>query len=568
MPCLLAGETYTVEYRIVRPDNGDVRHIRDTGFPIRDAEGRLRRLGGIAQDVTEEHAREEALERCIAERTAERDRVWRNSRDLLVVVGVDGVFRTVNPVWRTILGHDPAEVVGRSFQEFVWPEDDVVTRTALAYGASDDDLTAFENRYRHEDGTPRWISWQTAVEGDLVYAYGRDVTAEKERAVALHEAEEALRQSQKLEAIGQLTGGVAHDFNNLLTIIRSSVDFLRRPDLAEARKARYLDAVSDTVDRAAKLTGQLLSFARRQALRPETFDVIERLRGVVEMLDSVTGAPIRIVAEMPEAACFVHADVSQFETALVNMAVNARDAMDGEGTLTLRLACGLDKPAIRGHAQAAGPFAAISLADTGCGIPPEAISRIFEPFFTTKEVGKGTGLGLSQVFGFAKQSGGDVDVASTPGRGTTFTLYLPEVAPGVGEEPGPAEVETATGGAGQRVLVVEDNVEVGRFATRILEDLGYRTTWAANAAEALERLGEDCGGFDAVFSDVVMPGMNGVDLAREIQRRRPGLPVVLASGYSHVLAREGSHGFELLHKPYSTEQLSRVLQRAMAQAPR
>ncbi|BAQ47639.1 MULTISPECIES: hybrid sensor histidine kinase/response regulator [Methylobacterium] len=568
MPRLLSGETCTVEYRIVRPDDGAVRHIRDTGFPIRDAEGRLQRLGGIAQDVTEEHAREEALERRIAESTAEHDRVWRNSRDLLVVVGVDGVFRAVNPAWKAILGHDPAEVVGRSFQEFIWPEDDVVTRTALSYAAAADDLTAFENRYAHRDGTPRWISWHTAAEGNIVYAYGRDVTAEKERAAALAEAEEALRQSQKMEAVGQLTGGVAHDFNNLLTIIRSSVDFLRRPDLPEARKARYLDAVSDTVARAAKLTGQLLSFARRQALRPETFDVIERLRGVVEMLDSVTGARIRIVAEMPEAACFVHADVSQFETALVNMAVNARDAMDGEGTLTLRLACGLDKPAIRGHAEARGPFAAISLSDTGCGIPVEALARIFEPFFTTKEVGKGTGLGLSQVFGFAKQSGGDVDVASTPGRGSTFTLYLPEVAPGVGEEPGPAEVETATGGAGQRVLVVEDNVEVGRFATGILEDLGYRTTWAANAAEALERLGEDCGGFDAVFSDVVMPGMNGVELAREVQRRRPGLPVVLASGYSHVLAREGSHGFELLHKPYSTEQLSRVLQRAMARVPR
>ncbi|MFY9294730.1 MAG: PAS domain S-box protein [Methylorubrum rhodinum] len=422
MPRLLSGETHTVEYRIVRPEDGAVRHIRDTGFPIRDADGRLRRLGGIAQDVTEEHAREEALERRIAERTAERDRVWRNSRDLLVVVGVDGVFRAVNPAWRTILGHDPAEVVGRSFQEFVWPEDDVVTRTALSYAATDDDLTAFENRYRHEDGTPRWISWHTATEGDIVYAYGRDVTAEKERAVALHEAEEALRQSQKLEAIGQLTGGVAHDFNNLLTIIRSSVDFLRRPDLAEARKARYLDAVSDTVDRAAKLTGQLLSFARRQALKAEAFDLVAVLRSVAEMLDTVTGARIRVLTELPDSPCFVRADRSQFETALVNMSVNARDAMDGEGTLTLRLACGVGKPAIRGHAPAPGPFAAVSMTDTGSGIPADVVGRIFEPFFTTKEVGKGTGLGLSQVFGFAKQSGGDVDVASAPGRGSTFTL--------------------------------------------------------------------------------------------------------------------------------------------------
>ncbi|CAO4144658.1 PAS domain S-box protein [Methylorubrum aminovorans] len=568
MPRLLAGETHTVEYRIVRPDGGGVRHIRDTGFPIRDGAGRLRRLGGIAQDVTEEHAREEELERRIAERTAERDRVWRNSRDLLVVVGVDGVFRAVNPAWTAILGHDPAEVVGRGFEEFVWPEDGMATRTALTHAATTEDLTAFENRYRHRDGTPRWISWHTSTEGDVVYAYGRDVTAEKERASALAEAEEALRQSQKLEAIGQLTGGVAHDFNNLLTIIRSSVDFLRRPELPDERKARYLDAVSDTVDRAAKLTGQLLSFARRQALKAEAFDVGGCLRGVAEMLDTVAGARIRVVTELPDAPCFVRADRSQFETALVNMAVNARDAMDGEGTLTLRLACGKGKPAIRGHAAAPGPFAAVSLTDTGAGIPPEVAGRIFEPFFTTKDIGKGTGLGLSQVFGFAKQSGGDVDVASVPGRGTTFTLYLPETEPGEAEELRPVDGQVAADGMGRRVLVVEDNVEVGRFATQILQDLNYETTWVVDAAAALARLGSDAPGFDAVFSDVVMPGMNGVELGREVRRRWPGLPVVLASGYSHVLVQEGGHGFELLHKPYSTEQLSRILQRVMGPAGR
>ncbi len=568
MPRLLAGETHTVEYRIVRPDDGTVRHIRDTGFPIRDGEGRLRRLGGIAQDVTGEHAREEALERRIADSTAEHDRVWRNSRDLLVVVGGDGVLRAVNPAWTAILGHEAAEAVGRNFLEFVRPEDRVVARTALSYAASDDGLTGFESRCAHKDGTPRWVSWQTAAEGGTVYAYGRDVTAERGRAAALAEAEEALRQSQKLEAIGQLTGGVAHDFNNLLTIIRSSVDFLRRPDLPEARKARYLDAVSDTVDRAAKLTGQLLSFARRQALKAEAFDVVGCLRGVAEMLDTVAGARIRVVTEVPDAACFVRADRSQFETALVNMAVNARDAMDGEGTLRLRLVCGVPKPAIRGHAGAPGAFAAVSLSDTGAGIAPEVLPRVFEPFFTTKEVGKGTGLGLSQVIGFAKQSGGDVDVASEMGRGTTFTLYLPQIEP-VEREETPAQLpEAAEGGTGQRVLVVEDNVEVGRFATQILQDLGYETTWATDAGEALAWLGADCTGFDAVFSDVVMPGMNGVELAREVRRRRPGLPVVLTSGYSHVLAQEGGHDFELLHKPYSTDQLSRILQRAMALARR
>jgi PAS domain S-box-containing protein len=380
--------------------------------------------------------------------------------------------------------------------------------------------------------------------------------------------EELLRQSQKMEAVGQLTGGVAHDFNNLLTIIRSSVEFLRRPELPEERKQRYLAAVSDTVERAAKLTSQLLAFARRQALKPEVFDVGPRLRSVAEMLDSITGARIHVLIEVPATACFVRADVSQFETALINMAVNARDAMDGQGTLTLRLACGVPLPPIRGHAGAPGPFAALSLTDTGSGISSDQIGRIFEPFFTTKEVGQGTGLGLSQVFGFAKQSGGDVAVASARGEGTTFTLYLPETGAPHEQQESESDASVSPAGVGQRVLLVEDNVEVGHFATQILQDLGFETTWAANAEEALDTLGPTGAAFDAVFSDVMMPGIGGIELAKMLRVRMPDLPVVLTSGYSDVLAREGTHGFELLQKPYSIEQVSRVLSRATARRHR
>jgi CheY-like chemotaxis protein len=279
----------------------------------------------------------------------------------------------------------------------------------------------------------------------------------------------------------------------------------------------------------------------------------------------VTGARIRVVTAIPEVSCAVRADLSQFETALVNIAVNARDAMDGEGTLTLRLTCTCPLPAIRGHAASARPFAAIALTDTGSGIAPNVLDRIFEPFFTTKEVGKGTGLGLSQVFGFAKQSGGDVAVESVLGAGTTFTLYLPEVAAESAPYAAVAPAEPASPiGSGQRVLVVEDNVEVGTFATQILEDLGYETTWAANAEEALDRLGPEGTEFDVVFSDVVMPGMGGLALAQELRRRMPRLPVLLASGYSHVLAQDGAHGFSVLHKPYSAEQLGRLLRQVTA----
>jgi PAS domain S-box-containing protein len=379
------------------------------------------------------------------------------------------------------------------------------------------------------------------------------------RSEELLQAEEALRQSQKMEAIGQLTGGVAHDFNNLLTIIRSSVDLISRPDFSEERKRRYITAISETVDRAAKLTGQLLAFARRQSLDPQVFDAAERTRRIAEMVSTIAGARIRLELEAGCDSCFVEADAAQFETSIVNLAVNARDAMEGEGVLGICVTTVKGLPSIRGHHGAGGEYVAVTVSDTGAGIADEALPHIFEPFFTTKEVGKGTGLGLSQVYGFAKQSGGDVQVQSDVGRGTRFTLYLPRAA-----EPAPglvrAEAKPAAAAA-QRILVVEDNVEVGEFATQLLQELGHSTTLAPNGMAALEVLGERSGDFDLVFTDVVMPGMSGVELAEEVRRLYPSLRVVLTSGYSHVLAREGTHGFELLRKPYSIESLTRLIGR-------
>jgi PAS domain S-box-containing protein len=472
------------------------------------------------------------------------------------VFGFDGRRRAINPSWSRVLGYDEETLLNTPMIEITHPDDRPRLAQAVEGLARGERLVDFEDRLRHADGSYRTISW-TGVPGEGVfYGIGRDVTEHRR-------SEEALRQAQKMEAVGQLTGGVAHDFNNLLTIVRSSVDFLRRPNLPEERRIRYIDAISDTVDRAAKLTGQLLAFARRQALKPEVFDVPERIQAISDMLRTIVGARIRIVIDIACERCFVEADVTQFETALVNMAVNARDAMNGEGTLRVHVESLSRMPSLRRHAGGRGRFVAVSISDTGSGIPPDRLSHIFEPFFTTKEVGKGTGLGLSQVYGFAKQSGGDVAVESTLGKGTTFTLYLPRTERNVTSDteddargPGPDE-----DGRGRRVLVVEDNIEVGRFSTQLLQDLGYETTWAANAGEALTLLEEDATRFDVVFSDVVMPGMSGVELGREIQRRYPALPVVLTSGYSHVLAEEGRHGFELLHKPYAVDDVSRVLRR-------
>ncbi|MEB0078470.1 PAS domain S-box protein [Pseudomonas sp. CCI3.2] len=376
----------------------------------------------------------------------------------------------------------------------------------------------------------------------------------------LMKVEEALRQAQKMEAVGQLTGGVAHDFNNLLTVIKSSTDLLKRPNLTEEKRERFVSAISDTVDRAAKLTGQLLAFARRQALMPEVFDVNLGIKAIVDMVRALTGSRIEIITRFPTQACFVDADRSQFDTTLVNMAVNARDAMGAEGRLIISVSCVAQIPGI--EAPPEGDFVAVSLEDTGTGISTEHMEQIFEPFFTTKDVGQGTGLGLSQVFGFAKQSGGEIHVRSALGKGSMFTLYLPRVAcPPTSAVI--AEPDVLVDGHGTGVLVVEDNEEVGSFAMQTLGELGYVAVWVANARDALTELAVDGMRFDVVFSDVIMPGMNGIDLAQEIRRRHPDLPVVLTSGYSHVLAQKGSYGFELLHKPYSVEQLSRVLRRAV-----
>jgi signal transduction histidine kinase len=476
-----------------------------------------------------------------------------NSANVAATERVYGIRPKVGDNLFDLLAHMPQQKaeLAAIWSRAIAGEEFVLTET---FGDAAHERIAFEVRFnilRDRDGHQI---------GAFCTAF--DVSDRVRAQAELEVAQEALRQSQKMEAVGQLTGGVAHDFNNLLTIIRSSAGLLRRPGLSDERRRVYMDAITDTVDRAARLTGQLLAFARRQTLKPEVFDAAERVRGLEDMLCTILGGRIEIVTDIACDPCLIKADVSQFETALVNMAVNARDAMDGEGTLTVRVESVTDRRAGQRQTSRSRHLIAISLTDTGSGIPPEHLERIFEPFFTTKEVGKGTGLGLSQVFGFAKQSGGDVGVRSEVGSGTSVTLYLPHAE---GATITPTDTVAESGlieeGGGRRVLVVEDNVEVGTFSTQVLSDLGYETTWVVNAQEALTYLHAEGGRFDVVFTDVVMPGMSGVELGEEIRRRYPGLPVVLTSGYSDVLANEGQHGFELLKKPYAAENLSSVLRR-------
>lgn len=416
-----------------------------------------------------------------------------------------------------------------------------------------------EERAEFATTLERRISERTAELADANTRLIREIE-EKER---MHSV---LVQSQKMEAVGQLTGGVAHDFNNLLTIISSSVDFLRREDMPAARRARYIDAIAQTVERAAKLTAQLLAFARKQTLVPEDFDVCALVQSVADLVQPLVGSRISIIVQTPDAPLQVKADISQFETALINLAINGRDAMHGEGALIFRVEAVDAVPSVRGHSGAKGDFVVVTVEDSGGGIPLEILPNIFEPFFTTKEVGKGTGLGLSQVFGFAKQSGGEVTVTSERGKGATFQLYLPRIRvsnPQI-KIAAKAESEGGIGRRGLRVLVVEDNEAVGQFAVEMLADLGHAPVRAANAQEALALLGEDGGQFDAVFSDVMMPGMNGLAMAEILRTRFASMPVLLTSGYSEVIAQEGTHGFELLKKPYSVEALAQRLEQVVA----
>ena len=526
------------------------------------AEGALRQSQGeLAVALDELKEANKVLAGNVAATAAERDRLWESSPDLLLVLSHEGVIQAVNPAWTKLLGWFPDELLNMRLEQFVHADDKAELKPLL--DDVDGDTVIMENRYRHKDGSYCWFQWAVVLADHVIYATGRNITADKQSRAALQSAEEQLRQSQKVEAIGQLTGGVAHDFNNLLTVIRGSVDLLRRPDVSEERRLRYIDAIADTADRATKLTGQLLAFARRQSLKPEVFDTGDSVRQISDMVRTLTGSRIRVAVRLADEPCYIDADRSQFDTAVVNMAVNARDAMHGEGGLTITVGATSRMPAIRTHPAVKGDFVAISLTDTGSGIPADRIDQIFEPFFTTKGIGEGTGLGLSQVFGFAKQSGGDIFVESREGHGSTFTLYLPQVAGKVDDATAVAADDALSIGEGACVLVVEDNVDVGMFATQALAELGYNTVLAMDGPKALVELASCSDRFDVVFSDVMMPGMSGIELGQEIGQLYSSVPVILTSGYSEVLAQTGTHGFELLHKPYSIDELSRALRKVV-----
>ncbi|WP_247887261.1 hybrid sensor histidine kinase/response regulator [Azospirillum sp. SYSU D00513] len=563
---LSSGSVYEAEFRIRRADGAWRWHLV-RAVAVRDAAGAILRWVGSSTDIEDQTSAvralaelNESLGRQITERTADRDRMWRLSTDFMLVHRLDGTITAINPAWGAVLGWSEADVLGRPCYELVHPEDRDATIAELGQQSEGRITRRFEVRVRDREGGYRWVSWTSVPDGGLVHAVGRDVTVEKEREEALRQAEEQLRQAQKLEAVGQLTGGVAHDFNNLLQALGGCLTMIgRRTD--EPKVKPLLEAGQQAVDRGAKLVQQLMAFARREGLRSETIDLRDRLLGMSGLLERALRADIRLTTRFGPGLWPVELDPTQFELALINLAVNARDAMPDGGRLAISAVNVTLEPGDPSGLE--GEFVQLSIADNGTGMPAEVRARAFDPFFTTKEVGKGSGLGLAQVYGLARQAGGTAIIDSEEGQGTTITLLLrrsAEAPPRAAEAKGAAIPAVARGSG--RVLLVEDDPVVSSTVAAALEDSGYEVARVATADEALPLLMSRAR-IDLLFSDVVMPGrLNGVDLAREAARLRPGLPVVLATGYSETVAR--AEGVRILAKPYRIDELLHVLDVALA----
>jgi len=489
--------------------------------------------------------------------------MWDTSPDLMLVIDFDGYFRRVNPAWTALLGYMPAELVGRHVNELVIPADHSSTVGAYEAAAIGGRPT-MEIRYRHKDGSVRWISWVAAPAGDMTYATGRDITAEKDREIELEHAQEALRQSQKMEAVGQLTGGLAHDFNNLLASISGGLQVLRlkvqrgQYDGLE----RYLDIGESSVRRAASLTQRLLAFSRRQTLDPKPTDINRLINDMDELIRRSVGPMVEVELVNEENLWPAKIDVSQLENALLNMCINARDAMmPGGGKLTLKTHNKSIHADSEERNMPLGDYVLLCLSDTGSGMPPEVIARIFDPFYTTKPLGEGTGLGLSMVYGFVHQSGGEIRVHSEVGAGTTMRLYLPRYHGTVSADE-PVKALTVEAGQGETVLVIEDEHALRDIIEEVLRDTGYRVFTAQDGPTGLQILQSNTR-IDLLVTDVGLPGgLNGRQVADAARNQRAGLKVLFITGYADTAAVGNGRldqGMEVMTKPFEISALTRKI---------
>ncbi|MCA6117245.1 PAS domain S-box protein [Bradyrhizobium sp. WSM 1738] len=477
----------------------------------------------------------------------------------LYMLDPTGIVTSWNIGGQRIKGYAPAEIIGQHFSRFYTDVDRANGKPLRALRIAREQGRYEEEGWRvRKDGTFFWAS----VVIDPIHEDGRlvgfakitrDITERREAQLKLEQMHAQLAESQKLDALGQLTGGIAHDFNNLLMIISGSLHTLKKVVGEDPKCQRALSAIEGATKRGASLTSQLLSFARRQSVNPQAVDVAERIDGIREVLDAAVGSAVTLKFDVGRGVWPVMVDVTEFETALVNLVINARDAMPSGGVITISA-----RNETSGGAADASGYVAISVADTGTGIAPDILGKIFDPFFTTKPIGKGTGLGLSQVHGFAHQAGGTVKVASELGKGTRITMLLPRKH----AAPEAEEFNAVASGGSGTVLLVEDNPDVAAVSTGLLEQLGYTVRRVANAEAALREIELD--GIDLVFSDIVMPGkMDGLGLARHLKAVKPGLRILLTSGYSDA-ALNVRGDFPILRKPYEIHELSR----AIAKLPR
>ncbi|HZZ12875.1 MAG TPA: PAS domain S-box protein [Paraburkholderia sp.] len=567
------GTTYECEFRI-RSTDGRYRWHIARALPVHDDTGNLVRWVGTNTDIEDQKSAARALERLnqtleqqVAERTADRDRMWRLSTDIMLVADFQSNIVAVNPAWTQLLGWDEQDLIGRTFLDFVHPDDRIETLAEVGDLSEGVRTYKFVNRYRHRSGRYVTLSWTAVPDERFIHAVGRDITADREAADALRRTELALQQSQKMETIGKLTGGVAHDFNNLLQVISGNLQLLATDVAGSDRAERRLANALAGVSRGAKLASQLLAFGRRQALEPKTIMIGRLIAGMEDMLRRSLGEAIEIETIISAGLWNTFVDPTQVENAILNLAINARDAMDGTGKLTLEVGNAyLDDAYAREHAEVtAGQYVLLAVTDTGCGMTPEILAQAYEPFFSTKPEGKGTGLGLSMVYGFVKQSGGHVKTYSEIDHGTTVKLYLPRTLDK--EDLAVAPESAPVVGGAETVLVVEDDEQVRTTVVDMLTELGYRVLKANDASNALVII-ESGIPVDLLFTDVVMPGpLRSPDLARKARERMPNLAVLFTSGYTENSIVHGGRldpGVELLGKPYTREALARKVRHVLA----
>jgi PAS domain S-box-containing protein len=526
--------------------------------PIRAASGKIVGASKTAHDITESKRTQQALDQEIEERR----RIFETSHDLILVTDTAGNFIQVSPSAKTILGYEPSEMIGHSAVEFIHPDDLESARNEMRAARRGQSKRNFETRYISKDGKAVALNW-TGTWSEPVrrhFFIGRDQTERQT-------AEAQIRQVQKMDAIGQLTGGVAHDFNNILTVITGTIGILEeavgdRPDLVAIAKL-----IDEAAERGASLTKHLLAFARKQPLQPVDVDVNALMLEAAKLLRPTLGEHIEITPMLAEDAWTASVDPNQLTTAILNLALNARDAMPDGGKLALESRnVYLDESYAGMHSEVTvGHYVMVAVSDSGTGIPAALLEKVFDPFFTTKEVGKGTGLGLSMVFGFVKQSGGHIKIYSEESHGTSVKIYLPR-ATGLSQTAAEAQMASNIVGGNEVILVVEDDALVRKYVMTQIASLGYTALQAANAAEALKVI-DATATIDLLFTDVIMPGaMNGRQLVDEALKRRPSLKTLFTSGYTeNAIVHHGrlDSGVWLLAKPYRKSELARMIRMAL-----